>query len=155
MRIKKIKTHCPKGHPFTQENSFFRKDGFIACRECMNQYSRLWWKNNCSRVLAKKVKYYRNRYRTNPEFRKRIIASSYKSRVKYPEKARARGILKWRIEKGEIIRLACEICGNPKSQAHHEDYSKPLEVKWLCAKHHMGRHKELRDLLKQPPKETL
>lgn len=40
----------------------------------------------------------------------------------------------------KLIRKPCEVCGNPKSEAHHEDYSKPLEVVWLCFKHHRERH---------------
>lgn len=39
------------------------------------------------------------------------------------------------IEKGK-----CEICG-AKAEAHHDDYSKPLEVKWFCLKHHREYHK--------------
>ena len=39
----------------------------------------------------------------------------------------------------------CERCGDDKSQAHHEDYSKPLDVMWLCSQCHADRHKEIRD----------
>lgn len=48
------------------------------------------------------------------------------------------------IKNGTITRLPCEICGNPKSQAHHEDYDHPLVVMWLCDQHHKDRHKQLR-----------
>ncbi len=44
------------------------------------------------------------------------------------------------IRKGEITKQPCEICGNVKSQSHHEDYNKPLEVKWRCSKHHRSLH---------------
>jgi hypothetical protein len=40
------------------------------------------------------------------------------------------------LRDGRIVKVPCEICGNPKSQAHHDDYSKPLEVRWLCFTHH-------------------
>jgi len=41
---------------------------------------------------------------------------------------------------GKIERQPCEICGAPDALAHHEDYSKPFDIKWLCTKHHSERH---------------
>ena len=38
----------------------------------------------------------------------------------------------------------CEVCGIPESHAHHDDYSRPLDVRWLCEKHHKQLHKERR-----------
>jgi hypothetical protein len=39
-----------------------------------------------------------------------------------------------------LIRKPCEVCSNPKSQAHHDDYTKPLDIRWLCRKHHLQIH---------------
>jgi len=47
------------------------------------------------------------------------------------------------IERGELERKPCEVCGSPDVEAHHEDYDKPLEVKWLCPKDHTARHLEI------------
>ncbi len=55
-------------------------------------------------------------------------------------KVAARNIVRCRIYRGTMTRQPCEKCGDPKSQAHHEDYSRPLDVKWLCAKHHKELH---------------
>ena len=44
------------------------------------------------------------------------------------------------IRRGELRRKPCEVCGNRKSHGHHDDYSKPLTVRWLCAKHHQQHH---------------
>jgi hypothetical protein len=49
------------------------------------------------------------------------------------------------IRDGRLIRQPCEVCGSEPAQAHHDDYSKPLDVRWLCRKHHLEHHgKELR-----------
>lgn len=44
------------------------------------------------------------------------------------------------IRDGRLVRQPCEICG-ARAQAHHDDYSKPLDVRWLCPKHHTEWHK--------------
>ncbi|EEE04594.1 gene 26 protein [Burkholderia multivorans CGD2M] len=43
-----------------------------------------------------------------------------------------------------MSRKPCEVCGAEKADAHHDDYSKPLEIQWLCHSHHMLRHAMLR-----------
>jgi hypothetical protein len=45
---------------------------------------------------------------------------------------------------GKLVHSPCCCCGSNDSHAHHEDYSKPLEVVWLCPFHHSERHRELR-----------
>lgn len=40
------------------------------------------------------------------------------------------------IRSGKMVRARCEVCGNPNAQAHHQDYARPLDVLWLCSKHH-------------------
>lgn len=59
----------------------------------------------------------------------------------HPLKKRAREIVKYAIQTGALIKLPCVKCGDLISHAHHEDYSKPLEVIFLCRKHHREHHK--------------
>src|SRR5690348_5416393 len=44
------------------------------------------------------------------------------------------------FKRGKLHKIPCECCGSPKSQMHHEDYDKPLEVIWLCRPCHMRLH---------------
>lgn len=53
----------------------------------------------------------------------------------------ARSYAKVYLRRGKLVRQPCS-CGNPKSQMHHEDYGKPLEVIWLCRECHLALHRE-------------
>ena len=57
------------------------------------------------------------------------------------KKQKARDEFRKAVQSGRVKRLPCEVCGNPKTDGHHEDYGKPLDVAWLCRNHHMERHR--------------
>lgn len=46
------------------------------------------------------------------------------------------------VREGKIAKpKTCEMCGQEKRLlAHHEDYSQPLAVEWLCSACHRVRH---------------
>lgn len=46
-----------------------------------------------------------------------------------------------RIKRGLLIPYPCEVCGEKKVEAHHDDYSNTYDVRWLCFKHHREHHK--------------
>lgn len=57
-----------------------------------------------------------------------------------PDRRKAHLLVQYAIKKGELIRLPCFICGAEKTEAHHPDYSRPLDVIWLCTQHHKDTH---------------
>jgi hypothetical protein len=61
-------------------------------------------------------------------------------RERHPEKRRAHNAVQTAIRNGSIVKSPCVECGSGKAHAHHDDYSKPLEIVWLCHTHHMQRH---------------
>lgn len=45
--------------------------------------------------------------------------------------------------RGKLVPRPCEKCGAAKVEKHHDDYSKPLEVRWLCRGCHLAHHREV------------
>jgi hypothetical protein len=64
-----------------------------------------------------------------------------KGKADYAQKTFARGQVQIALREGRIRRGPCRVCGSPNTQAHHADYSKPLEVDWLCTEHHAAEHR--------------
>lgn len=84
---------------------------------------------------SKHLKYLREWKKTKEG--KRSIAQDVKNqRLKFPERKKAYSKLDWAVRSGKIKKEPCIKCGDPNSQGHHEDYSKPYEVIWLCDLHH-------------------
>lgn len=46
--------------------------------------------------------------------------------------------------RGLIQKQPCEVCGDANSEAHHPDYSQPLNVVWLCRAHHKALHARMK-----------
>lgn len=44
------------------------------------------------------------------------------------------------LKHGRMEKLPCEDCGAEIAHAHHDDYNKPKEVRWLCPLHHAEWH---------------
>lgn len=142
MEIKEKKCRlCKKLKPETTE--YFYKStecrgGLLnQCKSCHLVISRVRQHKNYDRTkeklrydIKKKKKGYIERVR------------EYNRRPHVKEKNRIRSALRHAVKIGNIIKLPCEVCGNIKSQGHHKDYNKPLDVLWLCHIHHMEQHRK-------------
>ncbi len=60
------------------------------------------------------------------------------------EAARVHQKVKRAVKAGKLTRQPCRDCDNPNTHAHHTDYTKPFDVIWLCAVHHIAEHTQLR-----------
>jgi ribosomal protein S27AE len=60
--------------------------------------------------------------------------------IRNPKKREVHIVTGNAIRDGRLTKKPCEICGSTKVYAHHDDYSKPLSVRWLCPRHHQEHH---------------
>ena len=111
------------------------------------KYSRKYKKKNREEVLRKmRERARRNRPAMNEykrKFRKTEVYKSWYERYKQKNKIKfdARKVLRDSVYRGKIIRKPCMRCGSKTMvEGHHPDYSKPLDVLWLCRKHHQELH---------------
>lgn len=82
-----------------------------------------------------------SKYYSRPEVREREML---RSRVKNKSvEAKARALANRAIDLGFLVRPTdCPRCGNrAKIHAHHVDYSRPLDVLWLCVECHGKEHR--------------
>lgn len=92
---------------------------------------------DCSRRRNREKSY--PRMRTTKKYKQQHCIRSKRTRERYPERTRARQMVKGRGLKKD----ACEHCGaTEKLELHHSDYSKPLEVVTLCIPCHRIADKE-------------
>ncbi len=114
-----------------------------------NDYHRQWYakkKKDPSWIIKRRAKARlwekkAKRKSTPEEMRKRVQDSS----ARYPDRLSARQQCALAIATGKLVRESCEVCGAVKTDAHHDDYSKPYEVRWLCQKHHAEHHVKMRE----------
>lgn len=124
------------------------RDGYSnKCKECAGKDTRQW-----KARFPEKVREHNRRHRVKwpekcREHHRRWIAKfpekaaeyQRRYRAKSPEKYRARTLLRSAVRAGKIKRQPCYHCGSLKTEAHHHDYSKPLDVRWVCFKCHRSK----------------
>jgi hypothetical protein len=111
-------------------------------------YCRRYRREHREEIRLSNLKYRESHRDSTREYQKKYF-SSHREKVmaaisawkkKSKEKMAAHKILSRAIASGEVVRPARCSCGNPNPLGHHEDYSKPLDVKWLCPSCHKKLH---------------
>ena len=118
-------------------------------------YYKSYYEKNKEAILAKQRAYtalnadkIRNRKRLYNSTHPRTLSQAYLDRIQRPDfilKNGARKILRNAVASGKVSKpLDCENCGvnNTVLEGHHEDYSNPLDVVWLCRRCHMALHRK-------------
>ena len=99
------------------------------CKDCVRERVRLHAHTEHGREIG------RNWFRT-VKGRAKLKRHTQRYRRLNPEKYRATGIANNALRDGRLTKEPCEVCGSLMVEKHHDDYSKPLRVRWLCRKHH-------------------
>lgn len=134
---------CCKCEIEKEDSEFYKykrnKDGLHShCKKCIAETTTKWQTNNRSKVVASCKKW-------SSVNRDKCRERDKRYRDKNPLKCKARLAVHYAIKTGKLIRSGiCENCSDSSTtQAHHIDYTKPLEVNWLCGKCHNTIHREV------------
>lgn len=115
-------------------------DGHLnKCKECN--------KSDVQKNRLNNLDYYRTYDRERGKLDHRVqLATEQTKKWRAQDKRRsvAHSAVARAIRSGDLVRKPCERCLAEKTEAHHEDYDKPLDVMWLCTPCHKQRHKELK-----------
>lgn len=112
---------------YKEENEFYkdktRSSGLSSrCIECCSSRKR----NRPDR--KEYMKKYIQEYNTKEENQVKILAHKLVTKS---------------LKTGTLIKKPCEICGE-NADAHHDNYDEPLNVRWLCRKHHQKYHASIK-----------
>ena len=122
-----------------------KEDGLsYRCKECVNAVRRVKreaiaatkspdWKKKTQDIEA-----YRKAWReAHPGY---STAKKKEWYSKHKDRLRVKDAVKYALRTGKLVKTPCQVCGELEVQGHHPDYSRPLDVVWLCRKHHHEIH---------------
>ncbi len=116
------------------------------CKECHRTYMR-----KRRAVNPEQAREYDRRKAPQWRERKREYQRQHPDQVRgvqrrWAAKNRHKTRAYWQFHKalkdGRIEKQPCEVCGEADVHGHHDDYDKPLEVRWLCPVHHGETRRE-------------
>ena len=147
---------CRRALPLT---SYYRHpqmaDGHLnKCKECVIAYQkeRRNWNGDAIRQYDRNRDHLphrvaaRKQYALTERGKESWLAGRKAWAERHKEKRAAHVMVGNAVRDGKLIKQPCEVCGSPYVQAHHDDYAKPLDVRWLCVPCHNAHHSREREL---------
>lgn len=119
----------------TKEQGEFYPNSGLTCKVCVRAKVAQNYRDKREQYAA----YERERFQ-RPERKAAILEHQRTRRRIHTDRSAARNAVSNAIRDGKLVRDVCSVCGSDHTEAHHPDYSKPLEVVWLCRKHHLEAH---------------
>jgi len=110
------------------------------CRDCINAYQRAYHRQHLERSRAKYRRFY-HRHKDRIAGREQRLDRKAKNDI--------RQLVRLAVRTGLLTKpKRCERCGQEppphRLHAHHPDYTRPLDVAWLCSLCHGKEHARLR-----------
>lgn len=114
---------------------FYHHRGYPAakCKPCCRESVKENYRKNIDHYRDYEKRRFKSLYR-----KQKMLEYQRNRRKRDPEKNKARSVLWREIRKGSVVPpKACSMCNaTGRIEAHHHDYSKPLDVIWVCFKCH-------------------
>lgn len=111
------------------------------CKCCESEKARAYKK---TRAGANSQSTAEAAYKRSPKGKEAIKRSKQAQRERNPDRLAARSALRHALVAGKVRKwpvCAMPCCQETRVQAHHADYSRPLDVVWLCKAHHSAAHR--------------
>lgn len=142
---------CGETKPLTE---FYKhpqmSDGHVnKCKECN--------KKDVHENREKKSPYYKAYDRNRPNKEERNKANLARQKTSEGKQAHDKNNKEWAdrnpkrrsaqyavsnaVRDGKLDKLPCFVCGELEVEGHHPNYDAPLDVVWLCVKHHKEVHR--------------
>ncbi len=126
----------------------YRRDYYDKNKEKVLGINKKWRDANPEQVAELRHSYYESNKKAHNkrcrEWEKKNREKANASKKKWikgnPTAREAHTLVNNAVKLGKMHKQPC-YCGSTDVHAHHEDYSKPLDVTWLCPQHHKDLHK--------------
>jgi len=127
----------------------YRKSRYNEKKSDLLQINKIYRQKNAQILLDKRRKRYGMIPRNGVDILKlkETNKRAHENYVKrYPEKIECHRKVRRALDLGILSKPSeCCMCQKPKKvEAHHDDYSKPLDVLWVCRQCHLKKHGKLK-----------
>ncbi len=108
----------------------------IRCGHALHQKSEYYCSQACYQAYSHSEKTESPPFLSKWKIRKRKTARDPSISLRNKTRAKTKDLIK----QGKLKKKPCVVCHNHEVVPHHEDYSNPFQVIWLCEQHHNAYH---------------